>query len=107
LKSCPTDDGRVAIKDIFQMTAAASMSSMITVGLSIPSPEQATEPAYYSEDLIDLYQVKSADMETMVSHNDHFFLSSLWLTFFTMCAYYYGTLKFDHANIEKAYHILD
>ena len=105
--SVPSDNGRVAIKDILQMTASASMSSLITMGLTIPKPEQNSEPAYYSEDLIKLYSVKSADMETLVLHDDHSFVMAIWFSTFIVCSYYFGKIKFDNDNIEKAYDVLD
>jgi patatin-like phospholipase/acyl hydrolase len=36
----------IPIKDLFNMTAATSVTSFLAVGLSIPSSENATLPAY-------------------------------------------------------------
>ena len=51
-------DNKVAIKDIFNMVTAISASSFIAVGLTIPSPENASEPAYFAKDLEQLYNMK-------------------------------------------------
>ena len=83
------------------------MTSLITMGLTIPKPEEATKPAYYSEDLIKLYSVKSADMETLIVEDNHTFVMGIWFATFIVGSYYYGRLKFDSDNIEKAYDVLD
>ena len=105
--SVPSYKKRVAIKDIFQMTSAASISSMIATGLIVRSPEEETEPAYYSEDLIELYKVKSADMEVFVQKNDTSFFSAAWILLIILVSYFYGLNKFDHENISKAYDVLE
>ena len=46
-------------------------------------------------------------METLVLHNDHNAVTALWFSFFIVCSYWYGTIKFDHENITKAYDVLD
>ena len=42
----------VRIKDMFNMITSISVSSFIAVGLTIPSPEDPTKPAYSSSDLV-------------------------------------------------------
>lgn len=83
------------------------MSSFITMGLTIPKPEQNSQPAYYSEDLINLYSIISADMETLVMLDDYSFIMAIWFSTFIVCSYYFGKIKFDNENIEKSYNVLD
>ena len=54
LKNVPIYENRqgIAIKDMFNMISAVSASSFLAVGLTIPSPENETIPAYFSDDLV-------------------------------------------------------
>ena len=46
-------------------------------------------------------------METLVMHNDYSVMAACWVSLFFVCSYWYGTIKFDHENIVKAYDVID
>jgi hypothetical protein len=98
---------KVAIKDIFDMVTAISASSFIAVGLTIPSPENVTEPAHFANDLVQLYSMKKDDLGKFYRYTPNMtLLFFLWMFAGTLISYYYGTLNFDHDNIDKAYDVV-
>jgi len=100
-------DDRVAIKDIFNMITAVSSSSFLAVGLTIPSPENSTVPAYFSNDLVQLYSMKSDDLGKYYHYSpNRTLVFVLWMTLWTLVSYHFGTLNFDHDNIDKAYAVV-
>jgi hypothetical protein len=34
-------------------------------------------------------------------------MTACWLSFFIICSFWYGTINFDHNNIDKAYDVLE
>ena len=98
----------VAIKDMFNMISAVSASSFLAVGLTIPSPENDTIPAYFSNDLVQLYSMKSDDLGKYYRYTANMTLFILiWMSFWTIVSYYYGKLHFDSDNIEKSYDVVE
>lgn len=101
-------DQRVALKDIFNMTAGVSSSAFIAAGLSLASEEQSDRPVHFSNDLISLYEVKSPDLDQYTSaRQSNYMIFTLWLIIMTVASYWYGKLNFNHVNIRKAYNILE
>ena len=101
-------DQRKALKDLFNMTAGVSSSALITAGISIQSPEDPSKPSQFANTLIQLYGVKSPDLEkyTSASHSSYL-LFSVWLFIVVFCSYHYGQIKFNHVNSTKSYTILE
>jgi len=90
------------------MTAATSVTSFLAVGLSIPSSENATIPAYTAQNLVRLYQMKSRELDRYYHYrpNQILFLIIIFvLAFFVF--FWIGKNKFNHENIDKAYIIID
>lgn len=89
------------------MTAATSVTSFLAVGLSIPSSENATIPAYTAQNLVRLYAMKSQELDRYYHFrpNQIILLIIIFvLAFFIF--YWIGVNKFDHTNIDKAYIII-
>ena len=97
------DKKRVAIPKMFNMTNGVSASSFIAVGLTISSPENSSEPAYYSQDLVRLLSMKQANLRKQ--HSGYITLIC-WILFCTYAFGKYGQLTFDHKNIDKAYRVM-
>ena len=53
----------IPIKDMFNMSAATSVTSFLAVGLSIPSSENATIPAYTAQNMVRLYEMKHSELD--------------------------------------------
>ena len=93
---------------MFNMISAVSASSFLAVGLTIPSPENDTIPAYFSNDLVQLYSMKSDDLGKYYRYTANMTLFILiWMSFWTIVSYYYGKLHFDSDNIEKSYNVVE
>jgi len=48
----------VHMTDLFNMTAGTSTGSILAAGLATPMKDNASSPAYYSKELIDIYSTK-------------------------------------------------
>jgi hypothetical protein len=89
------------------MISSVSISSFIAVGLTMPSPENKLKPAYTSKDLVQLYQMKSNDINTFYRYSPNTTLAvTLWVLFWTIVSYYFGVLHFDHDNLDKAHEVV-
>ena len=97
----------VRIKDMFNMISSMSVTSFIAVGLSIPSPEDPTIPAYSSNDMVQLYTMKSGDLNKFYRYSPNTTLMlTLWVIAWTAIGYYVGVYFFNHVNFEKAYTVV-
>lgn len=102
---------KVPIKDIFDMTVGISTSSLISLGLAIPSPAKNTaydRPLYLADDFIKLQSNIQLDIFRTYYDYDPINSISLWIAFliFLIILYFSSQLLFDHKNYEKSYDLL-
>ena len=89
------------------MISSLSVSSFIAVGLSIPSPEDPKSPAYSSNDMVQLYTMKSGDLNKFYRYSPNTTLMMiLWVVTWTAIGFFVGVYFFDHINFEKAYTVV-
>lgn len=89
------------------MSAATSVSSFLAVGLSIPSSENATIPAYSAQNLVRLYQMKSQELDKYYHYRPNQILLLIIIFFLAFFIFFWiGVNKFNNQNIDKAYIIL-
>ena len=99
---------KIAMKDLFDMSAGTSTGSIIAASLSMPANEtdgslSKTTPKFWAKDIIDIYR---NDNDKIFDKNQ---FSTIWLVlinFFTAplfiyAGYVYGIKKFDNAKKIK------
>lgn len=94
------------------MTAGTSTGSILAAGLTIYDKDNHTQPALYSDDLIDIYSTKgdkifmSQKLGTIASIASWFVICLI----FTAVFFTYGIYKYDnpkkYAKIDKRLEIL-
>ena len=97
----------IPIKDMFNMSAATSVTSFLAVGLSIPSSENKTLPAYTAQNMVRLYEMKHQELDRYYHYRPNQILLMIIIFFLSFLIFYWiGINKFNHVNIDKAYVII-
>lgn len=88
------------MSDLFNMTAGTSTGSILAAGLAAPRPDNETDPALFSDELIDIYSTKGDlifEKQALKSHEVVF-----WFFVFTgLFGYLFwrlGNYKFDNTE---------
>lgn len=105
----PGYEGKIAMKDLFEMIAGTSTGSIIAASLAMPKNEtingetrlSKNVPKFFADDIIEIYR---NDNDKIFDKNQ---FSTLWVVLFNVLTfplfvyfgYYWGTKKFD--NDEK------
>ena len=104
--------GGMHLSQLFNMTAGTSTGSILAAGLSIYDENNHTQPALYSDDLIEIYSTKgdqifmSQKLSTAESVASWFVICLVFTAVFFTC----GIYKYDnpkrYARIDKRLEIL-
>lgn len=104
-------DGKIHMKDLFDMMSGTSTGSIISAGLSYPKDTRGFEknawiPMYWGFDIIDIYSNKGEFIfkkKEGINKGLRAFLMILYMTIFAGIGFYLGRRWFDNPEQDKIY----
>lgn len=103
----PGNEGKVALKDLFDMFAGTSTGSILAAGFSYPNDEEGkdkTKPKFFATDILKIYSERGEDI--FVPNNAKPMIIVFWVFFFVAIlggiGYLVGLQLYDSPEIRKS-----
>ena len=100
----PGREGYFAMKDLFNMIAGTSTGSIISSGLAFPNSSYPGMPAYYADDILEIYRTKGDDLFLLqkIVTKSHAFWFFIIVVVFGILGYFIGVKKYDDPDLKEA-----